>query len=323
LTNTGPPTSVDPRIGRAVDLILRLPLRWSEHDRGLAEGAVLDRGWFLGDAECARVLASLASLEIRHGGGFGRHWPLLMGTREIMAPALPAAVGADPVVGADAEYRRGRRGIWREAGGVEDLYLVLDASRPSLEEPFDLLWYGDSARLVVRAGDLEIEDLFGVLRVPASAAILDRILVRSRRLDRAILSSLPVATHDRPQTIEVRRSAALGTEEGWQDVLRFLAARTDIQSARRLGDGVAVRTVTGAEVIFALEEGKDSWVLTRRDGSWVFTEIRLERQASTLGLSATLDERCDAMTPGMRGRLIFDLRSDLVVLGRQTRPQKR
>ena len=47
----------------------------------------------------------------------------------------------------------------------------------------------------------------------------------------------------------------------------------------------------------------------------MLNEIRLDHTSNMLILSATLDPRIDALAPGMRGRLIFDLRSDLVALG--------
>ena len=292
-----------------------MPLRWSEDDNGRTTDVALGCGWFRGPGECARTLMSVAPLELVEGGGFGGGWPLLMGAGWTIAPALPVAVGEARVVASDGEYRRDGPAIWREAGGVEERYLTTESSQAPPGESFALLWFGDSERFTVRAGKLEIEDLFGMLCVPATRELLDRILIRAKKIDPAILSSLRTTDQSLPQTIEVRRQALLCADARWRNPSMFLTARADIESARVRGDSVEVRSVGGATAIFNLEESEDGWCLTMDDGFYVFTEIRLERRAATLSVRATLDGGLDGMAPGMRGRLIFDLRSDLVALG--------
>ena len=296
-------------------LIRSLPLRWSDEIAVGAEDAALSRGWFLGADECARVLATQAPLEICDGGGFGVKWPLLKGEAWTVAPALPAALGGEPAVGVDGEYRRDPAGVWREAGGAEELFLSFEMSQPAPGAPFDLLWFGDSERFTMREGTLEIEDLFGVLRTPGNPQLLDRLLLRSRRAPDGVLAGLPMIDQKGPQTIEVRRPQNLSHDDRWRDAAGLLAARADIESARPRGTIIEARTVAGTRVIFGREENEDGWLVTRREGSYVFQEIRLSRDATTLTLSATLDGGIDAMAPGIRGRLVFDLRADLVVLG--------
>lgn len=292
-----------------------MPLRWSDRDEGNTEESALARGWFLGADECVRVLAALAALEICTGGGFGGSWPFLQGAGSALAPALPVVAGKGPAVGVDGEYRLDERGIWREAVGVEELYLATDRSRPAPGAPFDLLWYGESERFMVRDGALEIEDLFGVLRLPASPQRLDRILLRPRRVECEVLAGLGMADRKGPQTIEVRRPAVLSNSDRWRDAAGFLAARADIESARPRGAVIEARVVGGATAVFGSDEDEDGWRLTLRKGSYVFSEIRLVRRAKTLSAYVTLDAEIDAMAPGMRGRLIFDLRTDLVTVG--------
>ncbi len=306
---------VDPRIDRAVTLVQRLPLRWSDRDGGNTAETVLARGWFLGADECARVLATQARLEIRAGGGFGARWPILRNGPWMVAPALPVAVSGETAVGVDGEYRGDTTGVWREAGGAEDLFLTPDVSQPATGAPFDLLWFGDFERFTMRDGTLEIEDLFGVLRVPACPQLLDRLLLRSRRVEGEVLVGLPMIDRNGPQTIEVRRSEKLSHGDRWRDASSFLAARADIESTRPRGETIEAQVVGGMTAIFGRDEDEDGWLLTLREGSYVFTEIRVVRRAKTLRLSATLDGEIDALAPGMRGRLIFDLRTDLVTLG--------
>jgi hypothetical protein len=218
-------------------------------------------------------------------------------------------------VGVDGEYRLDERGIWREAAGVEERYLTVDRSQPAPGAPFDLLWYGESERFMVRDGALEIEDLFGVLRLPASPQRLDRMLLRPRRLEREVLADLRMTDRKGPQTIEVRRPAILSNSDRWRDAAGFLTARTDIESARPRGAVIEARVVGGATAIFGSDEDEDGWRLRLRKGSYVFSEIHLAHSAKTLSLCATLDADLDGLAPGIRGRLIFDLRTDLVTVG--------
>lgn len=307
--------AVDPRIHRAVARIRSLPLRWSARDGGDTEESVLARGWFRGAGECARVLAAHERLETREGRGFGVGWPILRRGAWTMAPGMPVAVGGETAVGVDGEYRGDLTGVWREAGGVERLFLTADPLQPAPGVPFDLLWFGDFERFLVRDGSLEIEDLFGVLRIPANPRLLDRLLIRSRRVESGVLAGLPMIDRSGPQKIEVRRPEDLSPDERWRDASSFLSARADIESVRRRGATIEALVVGGETAIFGLDDDEDGWRLMRQDGRYVFTEIRVARRARTLSLCATLDGEIDAMAPGMRGRLVFDLRADLVTLG--------
>mgnify|MGYP001821409473 CR=1 FL=1 len=307
--------AVDPRLERAVALIRRLPLRWSESDSGKAAESVIAQGWFSGAGECARVLAAQVPIEPGEGRGFGARWPVLRSGTWTVAPALPVAVSEAAAVGVDGEYRGDVMGVWREAGGAEDLFLTSDLSQTPPGEPFDLLWFGDFERFAVRNGTLEIEDLFGVLRVPARPQFLDYLLVRSRRIEGEALDGLPLADGDGPQTIEVRRAEDLSPADRWRDASTFLEARADVESATSRGTSIEAQVVGGATAVFERAEDEEGWLLTLRDGRYVFTEIRVARREKTISLGATLSNDVDALAPGMRGRLIFDLRADLVTLG--------
>jgi hypothetical protein len=261
------------------------------------------------------VLAAQAPLETVQGGGFGARWPILKGGTWKIAPVLPVAVSGEAAVGADGAYRCDATGIWREAVGVEDLFLTSDPSPPAPGAPFDLLWFGGFERFAVRDETLEIEDLFGVLRTPARPQLLEGLLVRSRCVAVEVLADVPMTHAAGPQTVEVRRAEDLSQDDRWRDPVRFLAARADIEKTIPRAANIAVRVVGGTSAIFASAEDEDGWSLTLREGSYVFTKIRATLHEKTITLSAALDREIDALAAGMRGRLIFDLRTDLVTLG--------
>ena len=180
-------------VDRALSLVRKLPLRWADNDRRDLEADALCRGWFHGAGECARIVADLTNLTINVGSAFGGAWPMLAVGDGVLAPALPVVASNGPAAGPDGEYRYDRQGVWREAAGSEGLFLATDPSLPAPGETFDILWFSDSERYLVRGKYLEIEDLFGLVRRPATAEVLDRLLIRSRRVDGAILSDVPLA----------------------------------------------------------------------------------------------------------------------------------
>jgi hypothetical protein len=313
LTGGNQSTGTTSGFHRAAALVRELPIRWSANDPGGSDEKALARGWFHGADECARILADHAARDVSLGNGFGGPWPLVWGPSCVIAPALPVVVEKTTTIGADGEYRLVGKEVWREAVGADDCCLVAGSTRNPPGAPFDLLWFGEGERCVVRGGILEIEDLFGRLRVPAEPRLLERILIRGTRRDRGVLSSLPTAAAT-TQKVEVRRPAALGDEKRVRDAAALLAARADVERVHRGGSVIEARLAGGRHATFGLEEDASGWQLVRCSGDFVFTELRLDRSSSALSLSATLDPHVDALAPGMRGRLIFDLRSDLVAL---------
>ena len=238
-------------------------------------------------------------------------------TQTTVAPGLPCVATKQSVAGPDAEYRVGHDGIWREAVGVEARFLVPHRTESPPGEPFDLLWFGDSERYLVRNGWLEAEDLFGLMRMPATVETLDRILIRSRRVDTSILTDVPVAAADGAISVEVRRPAALSRGDSWRDARRFLGVRADIEQAKLIADAVEVRRHDGSKAVFCASHRDDGWSLTLSEGEYPFSRISLEHGAGELALRVTLTSGLEAVAAGLRGRLIFDLRADLVALGRE------
>jgi hypothetical protein len=320
---TRPPAIHDQRLFEATAVVRRLPLRWSDTDLGCSVDQVLARGYFLGAAECARVLGGTVPVTAVEGTAFGRPWPLLVSEGWTLAPALPVAVGREAVPACDGEYQQRADGVWREAAGAARLYLGPDPSRSAPGEPFDLLWYGDSERFVVRKGVLEVEDLFGRLSVPATVDCLERLLCRGRRVDARVLSGLAATDGNRVQKVEVRRPAALTVGSRWRDPAAFLSARADITRTRFDGGRLEGRTVGAETVVFEVQRRAEGWRLIHCSGGYAFTEFDLVCRDDEIVLTAELDDRIDALAPGLRGRLVFDLRSDLVALDRASPTQNR
>ncbi len=305
-----------PEIVHAAELARRLPLRWSDEDFGTSPEDVLDRGWFFGPEECVRVLTREAPVDRVAGGGFGRSWPLLVGSgRWTIAPGLPIALGPSAAMGGGCEFRRDGCVILRDAAGTESPFLVDDDSEPAPGEPFDLMWFGDAESYSVHRGELEIQDLFGVLRVPATREVLEDLVVRTRRVPETVLSSIDLGDPAGSQVVEVSRPVALIAHDRWRYPQNLLETREDITAATARGDDVRVTLVTGESAVFCCEVSADGWRLSLRSGAYPLREIRLDRREDSLRLSATLDRRINGTAPGMRQRLIFDLRTDLVKLG--------
>ena len=302
-------------VDQGASLVRSQPLRWQEGDSGRTAEEVRCRGWFDGAAECARIVADVMALDVKTGGGFGGSWPFLAAEKCVVAPALPVVACHEAVSGPDGEYRLGRRGVWREAGGTESLCLAIGKSGSPPGKPFDLLWFGVGERFLVRDQRLIIEDLFGQVRVAATGAVLDQLLIRPRRLDSAVVSGVPIAETHGKQTVEVRRPADLSADDGWRDAGRFLSARTDVVSAKSAQSTVEVQLHDGTTAVFLCHDAADGWTLKLLDGGYIFNEIGLERRHRTLCLRAELADGIDALATGMRGRLIFDLRADLVAMG--------
>jgi hypothetical protein len=315
-------SAAPPRVSRrggntAYELIRDLPLRWREGDSSRETEDVLESGWFWGADECARVLASAMTAARSSGTAFGTDWPILASGAAFVAPAIPTAVTADgtPVAGVDGEYRWAGGNIHREAVGAEHVAVTTNEHEPTADEPFDLLWFGDTERFILRSGRLEIEDLFAACRVPASPALLENLLVRARRLDPEALDGLVLhGTMDAPE-IEVRRPAALSSKERWRDACGFLANRIDIVDAQRDGSTITVQTAAGATEHFEIDEVADGWHLRRTSETYPLQSVTVVRDTTTLSLRVTVAPDIDPLAQGMRGRLAFDLRSDLVALG--------
>ncbi len=294
--------------------IVRTVLRWDGGDgpRESSEPAAGSRVESV--ATCAGRIARATGLVASTARAFGGEWPVVEEEGWLVAPALPLFLTAAGGDGPDAGYRLCDGEVWREAAGVESLLLTTRTVEEDPGAPFDLLWFGDSERYTVRHGMLEVDDLFAHVELPVDHAALERLLVRARRVEAAVLDGLACHRPDAPAVITVNRAAVLTPAENWRDPERFLRARSDIERTTRQGDLVDAETLSGGKAVFLCEELSDGWTARVVAGDYLLTALSLRRQESALSLSAVLHASVDPLAPGMRGRLAFDLRSDLVAL---------
>ena len=300
---------------QAADKVVRCVLRWHEGGGRDEPEAPAGRGWYRGAAECALDLARATGCGVTSARAFGGDWPVIHGDGWLVAPALPLALPWSGGEGVDAAYVWRDHGVWREAVGIEEPFLTTSASDPAPGTAFDLLWFGDCERYTMRRGTLAVEDLFAVVELPAVRGTIERLVVRARRVDPEVLDGLVFAPAGGPATITVNRAVELNRSGDWRDAERFLRARADVERTDRSGDRLVAHTAGGSSPVFSCEDQPDGWVLKLVAGDYPLTGLEMSRRGATLSLSADLHPAVDPLAPGMRGRLAFDLRSDLVSFG--------
>lgn len=306
-----------PAAQAAAQLVRRIPLRWHAAASARDPDTVVESRWFAGPAECARVLGRLFRGTTARGGAFGSAWPYLEAAGVVVAPALPVAAEADEQQGPDGAYRLGEGAVWREAIGERRKLLVTSGGPPARDaSAFDLLWFGVSERFLLRGGIVEVEDLFCRLSAPAPRELVERLVVRGLRVEAQALEGLEFNDRKAPAEIEVRRPTGLVPEKLWRDPAAVLGRRVDIRRVERRGDEVTAETHRDTTVVFRLVEEPRGWRLFTWDGDYPFRTLTLHERAGALSFAAQLGPDLDPFGPGVRGRLAFDLRSDLVALGK-------
>jgi hypothetical protein len=310
---------VDPELPAAqaaAMLVRRLPLRWRAAVGVRDPETVVESRWFAGPAECHRVLARVFRGTTARGAAFASTWPLLEAAGVVVAPALPVAANADEQPGPDGVYELDRGTVWREAAGERQPLLCSGSGAAPGGGAFDLLWFGGGERYLLRAGTLEIEDLFSVARVGVTRSLVERLVVRGLRVDPEVLEGLAFSEREAPPEIEVRRPVELVAGDRWRDPVAVLASRADIRSVARHGEEIAVETVRETTVVFRVAEDARGWRLFTWEGDYPLRTLGLLERTGHLVFTAALGPDLDPFEPGVRGRLTFDLRSDLIALGK-------
>jgi hypothetical protein len=305
-----------PAAQAAATLVRRLPLRWHAAVGTRDAESVVESRWFAGAAECHRVLARLFRGSPVRGRAFSSTWPLLEAAGMVVAPALPVAATTDEQPGPDAVYQLEGGTVWREAAGERRAMLASGSAAAPDVHPFELLWFGGGERFLLHAGTLEVEDLFSVTRVRAARELVERLVVRGLRVDPEVLEGMAWSGREAAAEIEVRRPAELVPGDVWRDPAAVLAARADIRSVARRGDELTAETARGTTVVFRVAEDRRGWRIFTWEGDYPLRTLGLLERAGHLVLSATLGPELDALAPEVRSRLVFDLRSDLIALGK-------
>jgi len=307
---------VDPRLpvaDQAAELVRNMPLRRLPPAGQRDVESVVESRWFAGPAECHRVLGQLFRGSTSRGSCFGRTWPCLQAAGGLVAPALPVVAQSSERAGPDGQYDVTDGVVRRESAGARRSFIRLDGVASDGDD-FDLLWFGDAERYLVSAGRLEVEDLFSVLRLNASRAQVERIVVRRLRFDEDVIAGVSFSEESTVPELEVRRPLELASSDSWRDPAVLIGGRADILSARRHGDELLARTQADRGVEFKVEEDRNGWRLFAWNGDYPYRTIDLHEKDGHLCLSVTLDQGIDPLAPGVRSQLAFDLRSDLVAL---------
>jgi hypothetical protein len=304
-----------PAAEKAAALIRLVPIRYEAKIGHRDPATVLESRWFAGVSECLNVLSEVYRGSVQRGTAFGTTWPYMIAGGRVVAPALPVAVGEVETTGPDGCYELREAVVWREAVGEDRPLLVLESPMAAAGTDIDLMWFGDGERYVLRGGVLEVEDLFSVLRCHATAPVIDRLLIRNLRVDPDAVDGLQFGEVGEPSEIEVRRSRDLIADEGWLDAARVLRVREDVVGVERRHDQLVVSTARNDNVIFNAVQEKRGWRLHKWEGKYPFGSLRLTERDDVLCYSGTIDRAVDPLAPGVRGRLAFDLKSNLVALG--------
>jgi hypothetical protein len=309
----GIPTDL-PAAEKAAALVRAFPLRQLKTVGARDLKSVVESRWFADPAECLRLLVGLFRGHPRRGRAFGTSWPYLEAGGRWVAPALPVAVGAAEMTGPDGCYRLRDGVVWREAGGGVRPLLSVSEMPSAPDVGFDVLWFGDAERYLLRSATLEVEDLFSVYRVAATARVVDVVLFRERRVDRELLSGVELSEQEAPAEIAVRRSRELLTGDRYRDPEATLSVRVDIRHVERQGDQLLADTELGERGVFNVVEEPHGWRLYTWEGRYPLRSLALTETSGDVRYSATIRSEVDPLTPGLRSRLAFDLRADLTAL---------
>lgn len=268
-------------------------------------------GWSPSPEAFAELLAAHHRLPVAQWTGFSRPWPVVAAPGLLAAPGLPGALGPAALEGPDGRYQLAEDRVLREAAGRETTPLRRE---PGPTEPaVDLLWFDDLTRWVLRDGGLEAEDRLCRLRLGASRPRLERLLLRGLRVDPGAIDGLDLEP-TLPASIEVRRPREL-VGESWRDPAAVLGAAEGVEEITRRGDRIEVRRGPSAPQLYVLEPAPAGWRARRLRGDGPVAAIALRCEEDAVAACVELDPRVDPLAPGVRGRLAFDLLSDLVVLG--------
>ena len=271
--------------------------------------------------ELGDILAWTTGGTRSEGTAFGRPWPVVHVGPELLAPAVPVAVATEERDGPDGVYRRGEGSgtIERETRGA---WRALVAPRDAEHEgsPPDLLVFGAAERVLLRAGVVEIEDAFSRLTHPATAAVMERVLLRGLRLDPKVIASVSM-TSERDESgakprLEVGRQRQLLQDAVIHDPLLLIQAHPGVRSAAEARGDMDVSTESG-NVRLAVERSTAGWTVRLVDGRWPFRSLHLAADDVSVQLAAEPVDEVDLLAPGMRTRIAFDLLSDLVALSPQ------
>lgn len=307
---------IDPRQGAAETaalMVRRLPMRINGRPQATPEEAV-ENGWCSGVETFAEIITEVTSAPRRMGLAFGGRWPWFEVGGHVVAPGLPVRLAdGTEEAGPDGAYSFDFGRIYREAAGRRKDFLLRETS-DSLDGPgFSLLWFTDTARFLVRGASLEIEDLFSKTICSVDKGRLEQLLVRAGRVDEGVIEGLLFEGDPQSVVVEVSRDLR-PAKSSWRDPGAFLESRIDVEHVTGRGDRVVIKDVRSETVEFRAINQDSGWILDRITGQFPFERLSLHNEGESLVLRATLAPEQDIFSPGLRGRVVFDLNADLGAL---------
>lgn len=265
-------------------------------------------GWTSLEAATA-AFAEAAQSPPAEGEFLGVTWPRIELQGRLVSPGVPVVATSHEAEAEDASYRYDGQTLWREAGGV---VAAAGLPRPPADEAVRpaLLWFDHSARWVVRGPELEVDDLFGSLRLPLAPETLSRLLVRGRRAEPTVVDGIAAEGATLPPTVRVARPTPVVEATTLATPATLLGTRPDLADVATHGDTVEAKGRWG-RVVWRTEEVADGFVLHRQDGTFPYRRLELRLTSSAVAITAAVDPSLDPLAPGNRGRLVFDLRAML------------
>ncbi len=307
---------IDPRQGAAEAaalMVRRLPLRINGRPQATPEEAV-ENGWCSGLGGFTDVIAAVTTSPCRWGTAFGGRWPWFEVGGHVVAPGIPVRLAAGTEdAGPDGVYSVDRGRVYREAAGRREVVLHTEESNSSNEPDFSLLWFSETARFLVRGAVLEIEDLFSKTLCSVTKRQLEHLLVRAGRVNEDVIEGLSFEGDARPTVVEVSRSLGF-SKTPWREPVAFLESRIDVEEVNARGDRIFFKDVRSESVEFLVTNQDTGWTLERMKGHFPLEVLRLHKEGESLVLRATLAPEPDIFSPGLRGRVVFDLNADLGAL---------
>ncbi|MEN8163913.1 MAG: hypothetical protein ABFS37_07280 [Acidobacteriota bacterium] len=305
---------IDPRQGKAEAaalMVRRFPTRIGGRDQEGPE-EVVECGWCSGLEAFGEMMTLVTASPCRWGTAFGVRWPWFEVGGALVAPGLPVRlVSGKEEPGPDGVYTLDGDAVYREAAGRREVFLETAVSAPQTTPDFTLLWFSETARFLLRDTVLEIEDLFSKTSTPLDRRRLEHILIRGQRVDGDVIEELSFGPDPRPTTVEVARERG-GSTAPLRDPAAFLESRIDVEEVITRGDRAVIKDVRGETVEFFITPRDSGWLLERMQGQFLFEKLCLYETGDHLILKATLAPEHDLLTPGLRGRVVFDLNADLM-----------
>jgi len=275
---------------------------------------IMDRRWCSSVEKFSELLEGIVDLAPRWGQAFGCRWPWFEVDGRIISPGLPVrSIEGGEELGPDGAYTNDGEVVYREAAGRLEAQLHLRKQGHGELPAFSLLWFSATARFLLKGSAIEVDDLFSRTQSGLSLTTLERLLVRSNRVDQNILKGLLFDDRVQPTTVEVARKVEPG--DGFSfDPEAYFRSRIDVAYVTVHPDRVLIRDHRSEEIVFLVTFGEGCWRLERVEGLFPYQSVELIHNGENLVLRAELGNDVDIFSPGLRGRVVFDLNADLAEL---------